>query len=98
MTTDLFTRIVGSFFMAGIAAAASVIIDSAQNFGKQHGMSPVKLNLPTWENYRDYGKARTQPTPPPPTPTVRSASGYSYQQQAAAPPPPPVPPVSEYFF
>jgi hypothetical protein len=65
--SDFFVKVLGTFLIAGITAAAGAVIEEMQNFGKTKiGTKP--LSIPNWGHFQAFNK------PAAPAPTVAPSS------------------------
>jgi hypothetical protein len=81
---DFLVKILGTFFVAGVTAAAGAIIEEVGNFGKNK-IKTKPLTVQSWESFKNFGAVpkpvQTTPPPafsPPPINTSYTAPVTSY--------------------
>lgn len=62
---DFLVKVLGTFFVAGVTAAAGAIIEEVGNFGKNK-IKTKPLTVQSWESFKNFGTIPkpTQTTPP----------------------------------
>ena len=92
--SDFMVKVLGTFLVAGITAAAGVIIEEMQNFGKTKiGTKP--LSVPNWGHFAAFNKPAA---PTPSAPTYQASSSAPTYTQPARPTytPPAIPTAPPY--
>lgn len=85
---DTLVKVLGTFLIAGLTAAAGAIIEEVQNFGKERKISRP-LSVTDWKHFANFNQPQVSSTVKPPVMPAYPAStpGYTAPARPAYTPP-----------